>query len=329
VEYGTRLAIRVIPEFDNPGHSRAIGFDPYFTEIVRCFNDTESYKVPNAYEIKGTPLSAPLDPSMEKTYEAIQGILTEMNELFPDSHVHMGGDEVDTACYDENPGIQDFMKKHGIANYSELVVSHIARVRQMVSKLKPKGNAIYWSDPGTFYQRYRDGDILMYWGGSNKIDQLKSTYPNNSYVMAPVDFYYLDCSFGNKYGGKSWCDPMKTFWRIYSYEPSMFFAEDDNRMLGAEVPVWSEIMSAESFEIKVWPRAAAMADRMWGKKNTTTVDMIALVQRQVHFANYLTARGVPAGHNTGAWCEAYPEHCFAYPINKQEESLELDPRLNA
>ena len=186
----------------------------------------------------------------------------------------------------------------------------------MVSKLKTKGKAIYWSEPDTFYQKYSDGDILMYWGGSNKIDQLKSTYPNNSYVMAPVDFYYLDCSFGNKYGGKSWCDPMKTFWRIYSYEPSMFFAEDDSRMLGAEVPVWSEIMSAESFEIKVWPRAAAMADRMWGKKNDTTVDMIGLVERQVHFANYLTARGVPAGHNTGAWCEAYPEHCFAYPVNK-------------
>ena len=110
---------------------------------------------------------------MEKTYEAIQGILTEMNELFPDSHVHLGGDEVDTSCFDENPGIKDFMKKHGIANYSELVVSHIARVRQMISKLKPKGNAIYWSDPDTFYQKYRDGDILMYWGGSNEIEQLK------------------------------------------------------------------------------------------------------------------------------------------------------------
>lgn len=40
VDYATRLAIRVIPEFDNPGHSRAIGFDPYFTEVVRCFNVT-------------------------------------------------------------------------------------------------------------------------------------------------------------------------------------------------------------------------------------------------------------------------------------------------
>jgi hexosaminidase len=71
VERATRYGIRVIPEFDNPGHSRAVGFDPYFTEVVRCFNDTDRYNLKNAYEIKGTPLSAPLDPSMEKTYEAI------------------------------------------------------------------------------------------------------------------------------------------------------------------------------------------------------------------------------------------------------------------
>ena len=95
--------------------------------------------------------------------------------------------------------------------------------------------------------------------------------------MAPVDFYYLDCSFGNEYGGKSWCDPMKTFWRIYSFDPALFLNETDERMLGAEVPVWSEIMSADSFEAKVWPRAAAMADRLWGPLNTTKADLVGLV----------------------------------------------------
>ena len=158
---------------------------------------------------------------------------------------------------------------------------------------------------------------------------MKETYPNNSYVMAPVDFYYLDCSFGNKYGGKSWCDPMKTFWRIYSYEPSMFFDDHDERMLGAEVPVWSEIMSADSIEIKVWPRAAAMADRMWGDKNTTRVDVVGLVQRQNLLTDYLQARGVPVGHNTGTWCEVFAERCFAYPQKGEKELLEEDPRVKS
>jgi hexosaminidase len=88
---------------------------------------------------------------MEKTYELLQGLFTEISELFPDSHVHLGGDEVDTECYDENPKIQDFMLKHKIANYSELVVTHIERARKLLARQKPQGKAIYWSDPATFY----------------------------------------------------------------------------------------------------------------------------------------------------------------------------------
>ena len=82
--------------------------------------------------------------------------------------------------------------------------------------------------------------------------------------MAPVDYYYLDCSFGNEYGGNSWCDPYKTWWHIYSFEPSDYM--DDPAMLGSEVPVWSEIMNEEALHSKIWPRAAAMADKLWSRK---------------------------------------------------------------
>jgi hypothetical protein len=73
-----------------------------------------------------------------------------------------------------------------------------------------------------------------------------------------------------------------------------------------------------------------MADRMWGEKNTTRVDVVGVMQRQVHFAEYLTARGVPAGHNTGRWCEVFADRCFAYPdAAMNEEPLQLDPRRSA
>jgi hexosaminidase len=200
------------------------------------------------------------------------------------------------------------MKNYGLSNYQDLVVFYMQKARDMLAAINPNKQALYWSNTDTFYQRYRPQDILVYWDLAANITNFTATYPNNSYVMCPVDFYYLDCSFGNKYGGGSWCDPMKTWWRIYDFEPTDF--SNSSNVIGSEVPVWSEIMSQESVHVKIWPRAAAMADRLWGQK-PAVVDVVGISQRQIAFGNYLMARGIPVSHISGQWCEVYPEHCFA------------------
>lgn len=311
VDHAMRLGIRVVPEFDNPGHTRAVGMDPYFREIVRCFDDWEQYNVPAAYKIYGYPHTSTLDPSYEKTYELLSGVFKEMDKLFPESLIHLGGDEVDTKCFDENANLQTWMNQQGIANYSELVITYLAKARTLLS---PAKRAIYWSDEGSFYQRYKDGDVLMYWGSSKNMNNLTTLYPKLSYILSPVDYYYLDCSFGNPYGGNSWCDPMKTWWRIYSFEPSDFLPQEDPRVLGTEVPIWSEIMNEDALFEKIWPRAAAMADKIWAPKSE--VDLVSLVQRQVAFRDYINARGIPATFISGVWCEMIPEHCFAKHVSK-------------
>jgi N-acetyl-beta-hexosaminidase len=182
----------------------------------------------------------------------------------------------------------------------------------MVSRINPKKRAIYWSDPSTFYQKYSDGDILMYWGNSstsNNFTDFFAKYPTQSYVLAPVDYFYLDCSFGNKYGGKTWCDPMKTWARIHSFEPSKYL--NGSQMLGTEVPVWSEIMSEQSVNEKIWPRAAAMSDKMWGPLDASNDYLVGVAQRQIAFGEFLTARNIPVSHITGRWCEIYTERCFS------------------
>ena len=165
----------MIPEFDNPGHTRSIGLDPYFREIVRCFDKNDDYELDGAYTIKGAPHTSTLDPSYEKTYELLSGVFKEMGSLFPEQLIHLGGDEVDRSCFDENPNLKTWMTQHGIATYDDLVNMHLAKARSLL----PEGKrAIYWSDEGSFYQKYRDGDVLMYWGSSKNMKNLTEIYPN-------------------------------------------------------------------------------------------------------------------------------------------------------
>ncbi len=106
VKYAEALAIRVVPEFDNPGHVRAVGFDPYFNEIVRCFNTDFGSRIrPDGLRIVGGPPSGALDPSINKTFELLEGIFNDINDIFIDNMVHLGGDEINPTCFDENPKI--------------------------------------------------------------------------------------------------------------------------------------------------------------------------------------------------------------------------------
>jgi hexosaminidase len=134
VEHAMRLAIRVVPEFDNPGHTRSVGLDPYFNDALLCFRDSNLYTVPGAYKINGTPHTSTLDPTNEKTYELLRGVFSEMNDLFPENMIHLGGDEVDQKCFDENPNIQNFMRYHQISDYGKLVVMHIEKARQLLAQ---------------------------------------------------------------------------------------------------------------------------------------------------------------------------------------------------
>ena len=93
------LGIRIIPEIDNPGHTRAIGNDPDFENITLCFQKDGPSTVPGAYMVKGGPPTGVLDPSNNKTYDLLRGIITDLNTSFPDSYIHLGGDEVKDSCF--------------------------------------------------------------------------------------------------------------------------------------------------------------------------------------------------------------------------------------
>lgn len=106
---------------------------------------------------------------------------------------------------------------------------------------------------------------------------------------------------GNKYGGNSWCDPFHTFWNIYEFEPSTYL--NDSSVLGGTVAAWSELFSDLNIHTRIWPRAAAMADKLWS--DVTKVDLVAIVNRQDAFATLLNSKGIPTTPITGRYCEIH------------------------
>ena len=167
------------------------------------------------------------------------------------------------------------MQQRRLKTYEDLVNYHMRVVRSQLEQIDENKRALYWSNEDTFYQRYRPNDTLVYWGDAANIHNMTSIYPEQTFVLAPVDHYYLDCSYGNPYGGRSWCDPMKTWWTIYQFEVSDYI--NTTAALGAEVPIWSEIMNEEAVIQKAWPRAAAMGDKHWAPKVPT--DLAAVTRR--------------------------------------------------
>ncbi len=129
VAYAAKVGIRVIPEFDNPGHTRALGLDPNFNDIIRCFNKNWYSTVPGAYKVQGGPPTGVMDPSSDKTFQFITGLFKDFDSIFTDNMIMLGGDEVLTSCYKENPKIYDFMDSKKLATFEDLFQYHIDRTK--------------------------------------------------------------------------------------------------------------------------------------------------------------------------------------------------------
>jgi hexosaminidase len=107
VSYARDRGIRVIPEFDMPGHASA---------LLTAYPELASAPGPYQIERKWGIFQPTMDPASEGTYEFLDAFLSEMANLFPDRYFHIGGDEVEPTQWRENPKIQAFIRDRHIAS---------------------------------------------------------------------------------------------------------------------------------------------------------------------------------------------------------------------
>jgi len=237
IAYARDRGIRVVPEFDMPGHSTA-----WFVGHPELASGKGPYEI----ERKWGVFDPAMDPTNEKVYKFLDDLIGEMARIFPDHYFHIGGDEVNGKEWDANPKIQAFMKVQGIKNNEALQAYFSGRVQKLVTK---HGKAVVGWDEVLVPGVPKD-IVIQSWRGQASLAQAAK----QGYRGILSNGYYLDLgwSAARHYA----VDPM-------SGEAANLSAEEKQRILGGESCMWAEYVSPENVDSRIWPRNAAIAERLW------------------------------------------------------------------
>ena len=284
IAYAADRGIRVMPEFDIPGHSTSW-----------LVGHPELGSAPGPYKIeRGAGIFEPaLDPTRDQTYKFLDGFLGEMAALFPDAYMHIGGDENEGKQWDRNPQIQTFMKENGIKDNHALQAYFNQRVLKILQKHGKK--MIGWEEI-LHPDLPKDAVIHSWRGAASLADAAKKGY--NGILSAG---YYIDLIYPASEHYRA--DPLPV--------DSPLTPDEAKHVLGGEATMWGEWVSPETIDSRIWPRTAAIAERLWSPRTVTDVDdmyrRLSVISTQLeelgltHEKNYdMLLRRLAGSENSGA-----------------------------
>jgi hexosaminidase len=262
VAYARERGIRVVPEFDIPGHSTS-----WLVGYPELGSAPGPYRIERKWGIKDPAL----DPSNEAVYTFMAGFLGEMAALFPDRYFHIGGDEVNGKHWKASDRIQKFMKQKGLATEHDLQAYFNKRIQPILTR---NGKIMMGWDEILHKDLPRD-IVIHSWRGQKSLAEAArlgfSGILSNGYyldLMQHTDRHYA-------------VDPLEK-------ETAGLTDEERKRVLGGEACEWAEYVTPENIDARIWPRNAAIAERLWSPQSVRDVDSMyermAVVSRQLEWA---------------------------------------------
>jgi hexosaminidase len=262
IEYARDRGIRVVPEFDMPGHATS-----WFVGYPELASGKGPYQIERHWGI----FDPAMDPTRDSTYKFLDGFIGEMAALFPDAYFHIGGDECNGKEWDANPRIQEFMRAHGLKDDVALQAYFTAHVQEIVTKHKKIMEG--WDE--VLRPETPKDVVIQSWRGQ---DSLAEAARNGHQGLLSAG-YYLDLN-----------QPAREH---YSIDPmakgaANLSSEEKQRILGGEAAMWSEFVSPENIDSRIWPRAAAIAERLWSPQQVQDIDSMydRLEAVSQHLENY-------------------------------------------
>ena len=246
IQYARDRGIRVVPEFDMPGHTTA-----WFV------GHPELAAAPGPYQIerKWGIFDPSMDPSNEEVYKFLDKFIGEMAELFPDAFFHVGGDEVTGKPWDANPKIQEFKKANNLADNHALQAYFSERVQKIVAKHKK--TMVGWDE--VLHPTSPKEILIQSWRGQESLAEAAT----RGYRAILSRGYYIDLQFPASYHYAN--DPLEN-------KAAGLTPEQQKFVLGGESCMWAEYITPFNIDARLWPRNAAVAERLWSPQNIKDVD---------------------------------------------------------
>lgn len=251
VKYASDRGILVVPEIDVPGHGSA---------ILTAYPEIGSKKQTYTVERNAGIFSPTLDPTNPKTYELLSSIFDEVCPLFPGKFFHIGGDENEGKDWDANPKIQEFKKKNNLVTNHDLQTYFTMKLVPMLKK----HNKVLMGWEEIMTKDMSKDAVIHSWRGVNEgvpVGQSLVNAVKGGYKTVLSNGYYLDLVYGveDHYS----VDPM----------PKGVALTDEQKanILGGEATMWSELTTQSTIDSRIWPRAAAIAERLWSNESVTDI----------------------------------------------------------
>lgn len=269
INYARLRGIRVMAEFDTPGHTRSWGM-AYPELLTACYGPSG----------KANGKLGPMDPTNPAVYDFMRNLFTEIVQVFRDEYLHLGGDEVPFDCWGSNPTIVNYMKEHNMTNRFDLLENeYIAKILAISDSLNAK--SIVWQEVFDNGVKVPNTTVIHVW----KLPAWKKELERATAAGHPVllsSCWYLD----HIAGGGDWT-------KYYECDPFDFTGSDNARhlMLGGETCMWAEFVNTHNVHPRIWPRASAAAERLWSVEKQ---DNKEAARRLEEHACRMNRRDIPA-----------------------------------
>jgi hexosaminidase len=282
IAYGHDRGVRVVAEFDTPGHSGSWAGQPNL--LTPCYNAS------------GVPDGSfgPINPTLDTTWSFLESFFSEVASVFQDEYIHIGGDEVSFDCWASNPNVTAWMSANGMAgDFPALESYYVQRVLQLIQSLNK--TPVGWQEIFDNNLTLTNRTVVHVW---------KNPFVDGQAELARVTaagfFALLSSGWYINYEAYVNEGQWETY---YTQDPTNFTGTDAQKALivGGEFALWAEFIDATNLISRGWPSGAAVAERLWSPSSVTSLPD-ANVRLTGHTCRLL-ARGVGAEPPSGPnWC---------------------------